>query len=127
MATSPTGSQKDIVRSFLDLVVAGKVDEGYEKFVHPEFKHHNVWFKGDRQTLLDGMKESHTRFPTKKFEVRKIMEEGDTVVTYSYISLDGMQAMSVVHICRLKDGKIIEMWDLGQEIPADSPNKNGAF
>ncbi len=121
------GSHKESVRSFLDLVVAGKVQEGYDTFVHPKFTHHNVWYKGDRQTLLDGMKESHERFPTKKFEVKKIVEEGDTVMTFSYISLDGMQAMSVVHIFRFEDGKIIEMWDAGQEIPVDSPNENGAF
>lgn len=121
------GSHKESVRSFLDLVVAGKVQEGYDAYVHPKFYHHNVWYKGDRQTLLDGMKESHERFPTKKFEVKKIVEEGDTVMTFSYISLDGMQAMSVVHIFRFEDGKIIEMWDAGQEIPGDTPNTNGAF
>jgi hypothetical protein len=35
--------------------------------------------------------------------------------------------MAVVHILRFKNGKIVEEWEAGGEIPADSPNENGAF
>jgi predicted SnoaL-like aldol condensation-catalyzing enzyme len=35
--------------------------------------------------------------------------------------------MTVVHIFRFQNGKIIEMWDVGQEIPHDSPNVDGAI
>ena len=34
---------------------------------------------------------------------------------------------AVVHIARIVDGKIVELWDLGQEIPKDSSNANGMF
>ena len=34
---------------------------------------------------------------------------------------------AVVHIARFADGKIAELWDLGQEIPKDSPNALGMF
>jgi hypothetical protein len=32
-----------------------------------------------------------------------------------------------VHILRFERGRIVEMWDLGQEIPEDSPNALGMF
>ena len=35
--------------------------------------------------------------------------------------------IAVVHILRFEGGKIVEMWDIGQEIPADSPNALGMF
>jgi hypothetical protein len=35
--------------------------------------------------------------------------------------------MSVVHMFRIRNGKIAEMWDCGQQIPKDSPNTDGAF
>jgi predicted SnoaL-like aldol condensation-catalyzing enzyme len=35
--------------------------------------------------------------------------------------------MAVVHILRFEGGKIVEMWDVGQEIPKDSPNALGVF
>jgi predicted SnoaL-like aldol condensation-catalyzing enzyme len=34
---------------------------------------------------------------------------------------------AVVHIARIEGGRIVELWDVGQEIPKDSPNANGMF
>jgi predicted SnoaL-like aldol condensation-catalyzing enzyme len=34
---------------------------------------------------------------------------------------------AVVHIVRFDGEKIAEMWDVGQAVPADSPNENGMF
>lgn len=34
---------------------------------------------------------------------------------------------AVVHIFRFQDNKIVELWDIGQPIPEDSPNENGMF
>ena len=36
-------SNKAIAESFLMLASAGRVREAYEKYVHPEFRHHNVY------------------------------------------------------------------------------------
>lgn len=35
--------------------------------------------------------------------------------------------IAVVHLFKFKDGKVVELWDLGQVIAPDSPNENGAF
>jgi predicted SnoaL-like aldol condensation-catalyzing enzyme len=32
-----------------------------------------------------------------------------------------------VHIFRFRGDKIVELWDLGQEVPESSPNENGMF
>lgn len=118
---------KDAVLALLNLVVAGKIREGYTEYIHQNFRHHNAYYKGDRESLMTGMEENHIKFPAKKFDVKRIIEEGDTVITHSSISLAGMNEISVVHIFRFADEKIIEMWDVGQEIPNDSPNENGVF
>jgi predicted SnoaL-like aldol condensation-catalyzing enzyme len=33
----------------------------------------------------------------------------------------------VIHIFRFEEDRIVELWDVGQEIPEDSPNDNGMF
>lgn len=125
MQTSP---QKEIVTSFLNLVIAGKVQEAYDRYVSQDFRHHNSYFKGDRESLLRGMEDSEREMPNKTFQVQRAIEEGDLVVTHSRLQLKpGRPHMAVVHIFRLKGGKIIELWDMGQEIPKDSPNENGPF
>lgn len=121
-------SHKEAALSFLSLVTSGHVRDAYEQYIHPDFYHHNQYFPGNRAALLAGMEENDTHFPHKQFSVKKIVEEGDTVVTYSSLQLGGnMPPMSVMHMMRFQDGKIIEMWDCGQKLEDDSPNENGAF
>jgi len=119
-------SRKEIATSFLNMVGFGKVQGGYDKFVAPEFIHHNQYFKGDRQSLLDAMAEAHKAQPNKAIEVKSIYEDGDTVITHSLVKKENVD-ITVVHIYRFKGDKIVELWDLGQVIDKNSPNENGAF
>jgi hypothetical protein len=47
-------TKKDIAIDFLKLASSDKVDEAYDKYIHPGFIHHNAYYKGDRETLLRG-------------------------------------------------------------------------
>lgn len=121
-------SAATIVRSFLTLVTSGSVRDAYDQYIHPDFVHHNQYFPGDRASLLAGMEENAKNFPHKQFTIQKMLAEGDTVMTLSHLRLtESLPDMAVVHICRIADGKIIEMWDVGQQLAKDSPNENGAF
>jgi len=125
---TPDTPQKLAALSYLTLVTSGKIREAYDAHIHPDFTHHNQYMKGDRQSLMDGMLENEENFPNKKFEVKRLIEEGDIVVAHSGLELGGnMPPMTVVHIMRFQDGKIVEMWDIGQQLQEDSPNENGPF
>lgn len=113
---------------FLTEVAAGRVREAYGRHVAVAFKHHNVHFPGDRESLLQAMQDSATCDPNKAFVVKQVIESGDRVVVMSHLRrMDADQEFAVVHILRFVDGKIVEMWDVAQAIPADSPNVLGAF
>jgi predicted SnoaL-like aldol condensation-catalyzing enzyme len=120
--------QSQAALSFLTLVTTGNTREAYDAHIHPEFRHHNQYHTGDRAALLKGMEDNDAQFPDKKFEVKRLLEDGDMVVAHSLLEFGGgMRPMTVAHFLRFQDGKIIEMWDIGQEIPKDSPNENGPF
>lgn len=119
---------KQIAVEFLNMVIAGQIDEAYQKFVDMTGKHHNVYFPAGFTVLRDAMKENHGLFPHKKFVIKQVIAEGETVATHSELTLDPEKPkMSVVHMFRFKNNKIVEMWDVGQQIPADMSNKDGAF
>lgn len=119
---------KEKVRNFFDSVIAGKIDEAYELYVSPKMIHHNFWYNGDCESLKQGMKDSHKETPHKTFHVEKILQEGCTVWTYSKIQMNPEASpMAVMHIFRFENGKVAEFWDMGAEIPLESPNENGAF
>jgi predicted SnoaL-like aldol condensation-catalyzing enzyme len=121
-------TNKDAAVSFLRLVTAGKIREGYEKHVAPDFKHHNPYFGGHAESLMAGMEESEARFPGKKLKIHQVIVEGDVVAVHSHVVLKPLELeFSTVHILRFREQKIVELWDVAQQIPMDSPNENGAF
>ncbi len=122
-------SNKELAISFLQMAATGNVKDAYEKFISPDFIHHNLYFKGDRQSLMAGMEEASQKMPNKSIEIKRVYEDGDTVITHSLVTRKKIdeQSIAVVHIFRFVNDRVVELWDLGQQIPKDSPNENGAF
>jgi predicted SnoaL-like aldol condensation-catalyzing enzyme len=121
-------SHKEQAMSFLQLVVSGKVREAYEKHIGTDFRHHNAYFRGDAESLMLAMEENEDMSPNKTFEIKRVIEENDLVVVHSHLKQKPEDlGMAVIHICRFQDDKIVELWDLGQPIPENSPNENGMF
>lgn len=68
------------------------------------------------------------RFPELRLEVKRTIAEGDHVVTHSAFHLTpGDRGMAVADIWRLEDGKIVEHWDVMQQVPEQSANTNTMF
>jgi predicted SnoaL-like aldol condensation-catalyzing enzyme len=120
--------QKEAAISFMQMVAEGKVREAYDGFISPDFRHHNQFFNGDRRSLMVAMEENAQKHPNKTLEIKKILEDADTVMTLSHVKQHPSElGGAVVHIFRFEKGKIAELWDLGQEIMANSANENGVF
>lgn len=119
---------KEQAVNFLQLIVAGKIDEAYDTYTSPELRHHNPYFPGDAESLKQAMKENDDTSPNKTLEVKQTIEEGNMVMTFSLIKQNPEDlGGAAVHIFRFQEGKIVEMWDVGQQVPEDSPNENGMF
>jgi|ERR1043165_2961818 predicted SnoaL-like aldol condensation-catalyzing enzyme len=120
-------SQKDTAVSFLKNAATGNLDEAYS-LISPNFRHHNPHFKGDAESLKAGMADAHKQFPDTKIDVQRVVAEGDLVAVHSRVQhASDKPAIAVVHIFRFEDEKIAELWDVGMEVPKDSPNEHGAF
>lgn len=120
-------NRKDIAISFLKNASSGKLDEAY-RGVSPNFRHHNPYFKGDAESLKDGMAQAYKQFPNTALDVQRAIAEGDLVAVHSKVRhAPERPEIAVVHILRFEDDKIAELWDIAIEVPNDSPNENGAF
>ena len=119
---------RDIAVVFLRMCARGEVRDAYERHVAAGFVHHNAWFPGDRESLLLAMEQSAAKEPNKAFEPKQVVDGGDRVAVLSHlVRADAGVEIAVVHILRFEGGQIVEMWDVGQEIPKDSPNALGMF
>jgi len=122
-------SRREAAVSFLSLASAGQVEDAYRRFIAPEFIHHNPYFRGDRESLKSAMAEAHRTSPNKQFDVKRVFEDGDFVITHSLVVRGNPSDpdVAVVHIFRFQGDKVVELWDLGQLVSKDSPNENGMF
>jgi predicted SnoaL-like aldol condensation-catalyzing enzyme len=119
---------KDVAVSFLKMASSGDVREAYSKFVGPNFKHHNPFFEGSAEALMTGMEENARDNPDKTLDVKLAIAEGDLVAVHSHVRLKPDQrGGAVVHLFRFEEDRIVELWDLGQELPEHSPNQYGMF
>jgi predicted SnoaL-like aldol condensation-catalyzing enzyme len=119
---------KEAALDFMHLVVKGNIQDAYRKYIADDFLHHNAHFKGDRQSLMKAMEENHVQNPNKILSVKHALTDGDLVAIHSHIKMNPEdKGVAVVHIFRFKDNRIVELWDLGDPVPAESLNENGMF
>ncbi len=119
-------NKKEIAITFLNLASSGKVRDAYDKFIHPSFIHHNIYFKGDRESFMKAMEENANQFPDKTYETILALGEGDYAAVHGKVEF-GDKVYGVIHIFRFVENKIVESWEASQEELKDSPNRNGLF
>ncbi len=119
-------SNKEAAIKFLETCALQSPVEAFAKYTNPNFKHHNQYFKGDAKSLMDAMVAADKEAPNKSFRVKQVFETGDRIALYSHVVKEKME-IAVVHMLRFENGKVSEMWDVGQIMEKDSPNENGMF
>jgi predicted SnoaL-like aldol condensation-catalyzing enzyme len=117
---------KEMVVDFLQLVVTGSIDAAYKKYVDMNGKHHNAFFPAGLPALQAAMKEDQAQSPQKQITIVNVLSDGDRVAVLSHLRR-GSDDMAVVHLFRFKEGRIVELWDCGQVLPQEIPNRDGAF
>ncbi len=119
-------TNQEIAIKFIEMCALQSPKTAFAEYTNPNFKHHNQYFPGDRDSLMNAMMEADKDHPNKGFTIKQIYETGDRVALYSHVVKETME-IAVVHMFRFENGKISELWDVGQVLEKTSPNKNGMF
>ncbi len=122
-------SLKENAVSFLLLVASGKAREAYQTYISSDFRHHNLYFRGNAESLMLEMEENAALYLNKILEVKLAIQEKNTkntLVVHSHVrqNPEGLGG-AVVHIFRFQDNQTVELWDIGQRIPEDSLMRTG--
>jgi predicted SnoaL-like aldol condensation-catalyzing enzyme len=117
-----------IAASFLRDCCEGRVAEAYDRYVAPDFRHHNAWFRGDAAALREGMAQNAAQFPGKSIRFVRTVEDGADVAVYSHVQhVPGERGFGVAHFFRFEGERIAELWDIGQAVPEQVVNEYGMF
>jgi predicted SnoaL-like aldol condensation-catalyzing enzyme len=122
-------NNKRIVREFYELAFnERKPEEAVEKYMGSYYRQHNPQ-AGDGAEPFIGFVHYFTQtFPDLHMDIKRLIAEGDLVVVHNHGTRQaGDPGMAIVDIFRLEDGKIVEHWDVIQDIPESAANNNTMF
>ncbi|PFC87867.1 pyruvate kinase [Bacillus anthracis] len=98
------------------------------KYVSEDYQQHNPFVADGRKAFMDFFKEDFVKNPNSSAEVKRVVAEGDTVALHVHSRTNSQdKGVAIVDIFRIKDGKIVEHWDVIQEIPSEAANNNTMF
>ncbi len=128
MTESDFSGHKRAAVQFLQMVVAGQIEEAYAEYVDMQGKHHNPFFPAGFTALKHGMLENRGRFPDEKILIKNVLEDGSLVAVHAHVIPNPeAKGLATVHIFRFEGDKIVEFWDVGQPMPESSQNGDGMF
>ena len=121
-------ANKKLVLAFYEKMIGDKDPEAARRYMAATYKQHSAYAKDGFEGVAEFALMFKRDFPNHRYEVKKVIAEGDLVVLHLHgINGMGPNGEQVVDIFRVKGGKVCEHWDVIQEIPADAQNPNGTF
>jgi len=123
-----TEENKQLIANFMEDVFFGKAPEKISEYISTEqYDQHNTMVKDG----LNGLNEAIAYLVSQNnmfdyHKVHRILGEGNFVLTQSEGRWNG-KAQAFYDLFRIQEGKIVEHWDIIQEIPSSMAHNNGMF
>jgi len=127
--SSQSEANKSIVRDFYDLAFnLRKPEEAVAKYVGSHYTQYNPSAGDGAEPFIAFVPGFVKAFPSLRFDFKRLVAEGDLVVVHSHLVRNpGDRGMAVMDIFRLENGKVVEHWDVLQEVPESPANNNTMF
>ena len=131
LVTSEKSQAEEIVVNFYDKIFVqhgGDVAKVAKQYVHEDYIQHNPWVATGRAAFITAFTNVVKNRPTSRQTViKRVITSGDYVVLHVHAfdtSKEG-PGHAGVDTFRVENGKIIEHWDVWQQIPESLPHDNG--
>jgi len=129
-AANATGleANKKLVIAFYDASINKKDFAAASRYLGSQYKQHNPTAPDGPEGLKAFIEFLKARFPNQHGEIKQVVAEGDLVVLHVRSTRgDNTPGRAIVDIFRVEHGKVVEHWDVIQDIPEKAANSNGMF
>lgn len=122
-------TNKKIVREFYDMAFNQKKPvEAASKYLGRVYLQHNPGAGNGPEAFVAFATGFVNAYHTLRFDFKRFIAEGNLVNEHSHMTLDPAdRGTAVMDMFRLENGKIVEHWDVLQQVPAQSANNNTMF
>ena len=125
---SQMDANKKVVVEFYDAAINQKNFEAASKFLGPRYTQHNPRAADGPEGLKAFLGFLREKFPDYHSEIKRVFADGDYVILHVHnVPTAGSRGNAIIDIFKLENGKIVEHWDVRQEIPELSANSNTMF
>ena len=121
-------NNRDMVGYFWNQVFNRHDPSVIDQMTGETYTQHSPGFVDGKKAFRDGITGFLKEFPESSAEIKHIGADGDLVFIHNHIKLNPKdRGQAAVDIFRVRDGKIVEHWDVIQDIPEKAENPNTMF
>jgi predicted SnoaL-like aldol condensation-catalyzing enzyme len=121
-------SNKQAVLRFYETAFNDKDIDAVPALVGDPYTQHNPLIADGVDGLRARLSQLREAFPALRVEVKRLVAEDDYVVAHVHaVRVPGGPGTAIMDIFKLEDGKVVEHWDVLQEIPEEALHQNGMF
>lgn len=127
-ARDETARNRAVIEDFARIFYAEKdVRRAFEAHVAPDYIQHNPGIADGREAAIAALAPMFSR-PGARFDVKRILVDGDLAAIHLFGQGDpATPGAAVADFYRLKNGRIVEHWDVLQPMPEKSANPHPMF
>jgi predicted SnoaL-like aldol condensation-catalyzing enzyme len=119
---------KQVVVDYYQTAFTGNPEKAVADHFGDRYIQHNPQAADGPEAFIGFVKWLRGQYPNLQLDIKRVLADGDMVVTHSRLILEpGQPGQALADFFRLEDGKVVEHWDVIQEVPETSANANGMF
>jgi len=119
---------KQVVVDYYQTAFGGNPQKAIEDHFGDRYIQHNPDAADGPEAFIGFVTWLRGEYPDLQLDIKRVIAEGDMVVTHSHLILKpGEPGRALADYFRLEDGKVVEHWDVIQDVPAQFANPNGMF
>jgi predicted SnoaL-like aldol condensation-catalyzing enzyme len=121
-------ANKKLVREFYEKALNDKDFAAASQYLGPKYIQHNPRAADGAEGLKGFLEFLKGKFPQSRSEIKRIFADGDHVILHVHaVREPGTRGQAIIDIFRVENGKIVEHWDVVQDVPEESLNSNTMF